>query len=66
MLGGMATPQGLGGILANPALKNIVNPALQMGGFPLLAAGSNMLLHGGRDMGNLMQGAPGGAKPGAV
>ncbi len=66
MFGNMATPQGLGGMLANPALKNIVNPALQMGGFPLLAAGTNAMLHGGQDWGNIMKGPAGGGKPGAV
>jgi hypothetical protein len=58
MLGGMMNPQGLAQIIGNPALQGITRPILSMGGVPLLAGGSDMLFHGGRNMKTLMQGKP--------
>jgi hypothetical protein len=55
MLGGMMTPQNIGQMLGGP-LRPITEQALGMGGLPLLAAGSNMLLGGGRDIGNILKG----------
>ena len=56
-LGGLATPAGLAGLIANPAVRGIAEPALRMGGFPLLAGGAN-LLRGGGDMANILRGKP--------
>jgi hypothetical protein len=55
-LSGLGTPQGLASIIGNPALKSIVEPMMQVGGLPLLAGGTNLALHGGADIQNIMKG----------
>jgi hypothetical protein len=62
LFGNMGTPQGLGQLIGQA--KGITEPMLQMGGMPLLAAGSNALLGGGKQFGSIMQGPIGGVKPG--
>jgi hypothetical protein len=64
MLGGLMNPQMLGQLMAGP-LKGPAEQFLGMGGFPLLAGGSNALLRGGQDIGNIMKGSIGNVKAGA-
>jgi hypothetical protein len=54
LLGNIATPQNLGQVLG--ALKPIAEPVLGVGGLPLLAAGSNALLHGGEGVKSIFRG----------
>ena len=62
LAGGLSTPQGLGQMLGQ--FSQFTKPMLDIGGFPLLAAGSNLALGGGRELGNLTRGPiGGGAKP---
>jgi hypothetical protein len=56
MFSSMQTPEGLAGMLTNPALRGIVKPMMQYGGAPLMLGGANALLHSGRDIGNIMKG----------
>lgn len=55
---GLKTPQGLAQIIGNPALQGLAKPALGIGGLPLLAGGSDLLLHGGQNMQSILRGKP--------
>jgi hypothetical protein len=55
---GLRTPQGLAQIISNPALQGLAKPALGIGGLPLLAGGSDLLLHGGQNMQSILRGKP--------
>ena len=58
--GGSQTLQQAVGFLTSGPFKPYAEQAMQIGGMPLLAAGTNML-RGGGDFANLMRGKPGGA-----
>lgn len=59
MFSGAQTPQGLAGILTNPLLKGGVQTAMQFGGAPLMLGGANAILHGGHDIGKILEGPVG-------